>query len=266
MAKESQEREVGAEEQAEVQTSEKETDTQTVSKVKDTVSKENQGKEEGSESQESKDTKTYTDEEVQKKVKAEAATLAQSMKDRELKPLYAQLDTATKRIGDLETKAEKEADLVQLAQNEASELKGWKEQGIDEGTIKDFQKEKRVLIEATSKSKEGWKTLEKEKEKIGEDSHRNTALRLAIQYGLENGEEIIKTLGSFIEKIKAGESPAEMELLALKASLQPKEKQEPKKPPAKKIDSSLPSAGGGVDMKNMTPDQKVETGLKKLRK
>ncbi len=233
--------------------SEQEQETE-VSPTEETVSEEEKGGETPS--------KTYSEEEhlsiLEDRVKKEAHAIT----DKALKTYQEKDEVSRKRIAEFETNAKNAKRESELRQIESEERKQWTDDGIPESAIRDFHASVRAHDKEVS-GKNKWVAGIQEAYKTFEvDQAHNHSLKMAIQYGLENGEELIKGLNSLVEKIKVGKTDSERELLALRESLKKGEK----KPQAKKVDSSLPTAPGGVDMSKATPEEKVDYGLAKLKK
>lgn len=252
MPKVAVEQKLSSEEQV-IPASEQEQETE-VSSTKETVSKEKEGGETPS--------KTYSEEELETILEERVQKEAQSITDKALKTYQEKDEVSRKRIAEFETNATNAKRESELRQIEGKELKEWVDEGVPENAIRGFQQERRAFNKWVGEVQDAYKAFESDKGTLASDSASNHALKLAIQYGLENGAELINGLDALVEKIKEGKTPSERELLALRESLKKGEK----KPQAKKPDSSLSTAPGGIDMSKATPGERVSAGLAKLAK
>ncbi len=95
-----------------------------------------------------------------------------------------------------------------------------------------------------------------DQESIKKESNTNTALKLAIKYGLEDGDKVLKGLEVFIKAIGEG-TESEMELKALRHSQKPK---------GHVPDSGIRSGTAGKDTGKMSASELLEHGFKEINK
>lgn len=195
-----------------------------------------------------------TEEETLKRIDSEAQSIAakatQTYQDK-VKDLEKQLSDMT----NASTKRQRDAE---LARQEGKELDEWGE--ISEVTVKDFQKTRREYETYVDTVSEAYAQFQIEQETMKKERNSNFALKLAIKYAMENGDEVIQRLDSFIKEIGEG-TESEMELKALRFSLL-------KQPEKKKhvTDSTRRSAPGGENENKLKGDDAVKRGLEKMRK
>ncbi len=184
--------------------------------------------------------------------------LAQQITAKATQTLQDRITTLTKENKEISAASRQKEEEARLAAQEGREIESWG----DTPEARELHAERRSL-KKDKEEQESW--LEEVKDAYAvfqTDSRENTALKLALQYGLPNGETLIKGLDSFIKTISEAKTDSEMELMALKLSYQPKEKPEKKHI----TDSSIRSAPGGKDRSKMSPEDKVSEGLGKLAK
>ncbi len=187
--------------------------------------------------------KVYSEAEVDKLAKS----LADSMTAKSMTTYQKTVEGLQAKIA----KFEKAAEEMELARLEGREKEEWG----DTPAVGDFQKERRKqnawiaeIVQKYQSETEKWEAGQKK-------LNASKSLKLAIEYGLPNGKEIIKQLENFIKEIGEG-TEAEMELRALRASLNPKaEKRTTAKP-----DSNRLSAIGGKDWGKATSEELIVEG------
>ncbi len=153
--------------------------------------------------------KVYSEAEVDKFAKS----LADSMTAKSMTTYQKTVEGLQAKIA----KFEKDAEEAELARLEGREKEEWG----DTQAVGDFQEKRRKqnawiadIARKYEAETEKWEAGQKE-------INASKSLKLAIEYGLPNGKEIIKQLENFIKEIGEG-TEAEMELRALRASLNPK--------------------------------------------
>ena len=197
-------------------------------------------------------TVTLTEDELRTRIQTEADRQA----NKSVQTYQKNLEEATRKIDELTSASEKREREAELARREGRELEEWG----DTPEVKEFHRTRREFDTWMSDVQSAYGTFKAEKENVQKESNANLALKLAIQYGMEGGEEVVKGLEDFIKVISEGKNPAEMELKALRDSL----KKTVKGDTPKRIvpDSSRKSAPGGFDLNKLHGDDALREGLK----
>jgi len=193
---------------------------------------------------------TPTEEEIRTRIQSEADRIAA----KSAITYQQKLEEATKKIANMENQAARDKAESELRAREGRELEEWG----DTTEVKEFHKERRdfnAWVAGVQTEYNKWQEEKKGVDKSVADAH---ALKLAIQYGMDNGEEIVKKLDSFVLEISEGKSEAERELKALRASIR-----RSKELPIHKPDSSRHSAPGAQDSNKLSGDDALEEGLKR---
>lgn len=198
---------------------------------------------------------SLTDREIAQQIEDRAQSIAgkasQTYQDQ-----VKELTRKNKELNDASGKRQRE---VELARREGEEIKEWG----DTPEVKDFQRTRREQTKEQDDFKSWFEEVQDAYVVFQGEQTKTTALKLAIQYGLEDGEKIVKQLEGLIKEISEGKNESDMELRAMRYSLRPKDKSGEKKHVP---DSSIRSAHGGRDIKTMSADDKVSAGLGKLAK
>lgn len=204
----------------------------------------------------------YSEADFNAQLEARSTTLAQSLKDRELKPIYAERDTLKQEVKDLKLKVEDR----QLNALEKAEREGWEAEGATAKDINDIHSERRRVINEGRKLEDARDGLRAEAEKVGKTSRATIIRELTLQYGLtEKEQEDVTKVGDSADGLELASSL--MEVAALKLS----NTRSPKKTVTKKPDSSINTAPGKVsghkpslaELQASTPqetDKKIKSG------
>lgn len=216
-------------------------------------------KAEASEGKGESQAKTYTEAEVQEMLKGR-----QSLKDKELKPLYKELEDMRVEAKKLKEEREREKAEAQLASQEKEEAEQWETEGVPEKTVKGFQETRRELA----------KKVADYNGKVPE-IRRATAYALAMESLKEilpDGEKTISVINDLLSGIAEGESEREMRALArVKAlelkgiSTQSTGVKPPENTPKKRPDPGASSAPGGIDLSKLSSKELLNMAYSKKK-
>ena len=196
---------------------------------------------------------------TQKRIQPDSQAQIRSEVDKAVNSYRDKLEESNRKVRDLEKTAEKAKKEIERAKLESQELDEWG----DTPEVRSIQEVRRRQEQTQEELDEVRAEAKGFLDAAEEKTRDSKALSLAIQYGLPNGEELLKTLSSFVEEISKGKTPSDMELIALKAALN---KPEGKKRFVHKPDSSKLTAPGGMDESKLKGSDAIRRGLEKLRK
>lgn len=187
------------------------------------------------------ETKMFPEDEVEKR----AFQKAQSLKDKELKPLYDELNATKKRIQEIERarlRAEEDAKQVIREKEEQARLE---ELGVPPESIEDFHKRTRTLSKRESALKEAEAEVRQLAQEANESAKKATVTDAVLKYAVKKHPELQAEIDSILEEIKDARDDREVGYI-----LQIRELGGGKKSEAKKIthkpDSSVTSSSSNV--------------------
>lgn len=184
--------------------------------------------------------------------------LAQQIAAKATQTLQDRVTTLTRENKEITAASRQREEEAKLAAKEGREIESWG----DTPEARELHVERRA-VKKDKEDQESWLEEVRDAYAIFQaDSRENTALKLALQYGLPNGKELIKGLDNFIKTISEAKTDSEMELMAVKLSYQPKEKPEKKHI----TDSSIRSATGGIDINKLDPSGMLVHGFNEILK
>lgn len=179
----------------------------------------------------------------EKELTDRATRLAQSMKDKELKEVYAKqhaLELELKQYRDSQESSKRKADREKTNAELKKELK---EADIPDTVISDFIRQRDDMEDREAKFKKDYEEAKSEMETFAKNMKDSMAWKYAIQYGIEGGEGAMKELQDYHDKIMEAETDEGMELRAIRH--RPNDEKKAKTPRTFKPDSSRTTGGPG---------------------
>jgi hypothetical protein len=225
-------------------------------------SKDAVSKRETSKRAESKEPRTYTDDEFDLEVEKRTNTRAQSLKDKELTPVYEERNKLRKENADLKKVVDrKQVDtLVNVLERDTED--GTAEE--DAPKVKDFGR-LRTLITRLRTLEDGEAGLEDTAKRQSEIERTQSAQLMALQHLLPDGDEFKSSYESLVKSLMECKTEREMELTLKVLGKKTAGDTENNNPP-RRTDSGRSTGHGGSDQSRMTPEEKIEAGLKQLKK
>lgn len=187
---------------------------------------------------------------------------AQSMKDKELAPVYTELKNARQELTKLRVRLTEKQQSAELDRKEQAEQQVWGE--IPE--VGRFQDERRELLRERQSLVQDKIASERVADGLQAVAKRQEAVELAMQHLLPGGEEAVSRLGEFVSALMEAETPREMALLAQVKGSELKAEADQKRDKKQKIDSSVHSAGGGLSVDKLSPSEKIAVGLEQAKR
>ncbi len=218
------------------------------SKETETVSKKETKETEVKEKEVGEEPITFkTQAELDKHVDEIAKRLAQGMKDKELKPVYDEMQKHKRDKELLELRLSDKAEDTKLSKLEKAEL----EEHGDIVEVRDTQEVRREAIKLGRANRDKSKELEATASQLQEIQKLQDAFVLTDKFFLPEDEEYLSKREAFAKKLASAETQKERELILENEELKMHTEVEPK-PRKPRPDSSLPSAPGGADFNKMS--------------
>ncbi len=204
-----------------------------------------------------------TEEEYDTHLTKEASRIAQGMKDKELKPVYDQLQQLKKDNKTLQNKVADKQELDTLTRLQGKQKEDWG----DTPEVGEFQEEVTKTIKLRQQLRDRENELNERLAITEAADHKVTALQKAIAFFLPEDKGFISQIEELTEELSKATSDREIDLiLQLREARVKASAESPEKPKRTKPDSSIHSAPGGIDVSKLSPDAKIQLGLDKLRK
>jgi hypothetical protein len=186
---------------------------------------------------------------------------AQSMKDKELASVYAELRNARKELDELRDARVEKASAEALAGRETAEQQAW---GKTED-VGQFQTERRDLMARQQQLSQDTAGSRQVADRLQAEAKRQEATALAFKHLLPDDGVVISRVETLVKALMEAETPREMALLAQAKGKEmrlegEKNRQRPK------IDSSIHSAGGGLNVEKLSPSDKIAVGLEQVKR
>ena len=204
--------------------------------------------------------KTYTEAEVELIKKG-----GQSLKDKELKSVYKELETARSEAAQIKREHETKVQEARLLSHEKVETEQWADEGVPEGSIKTYHEAVRDLARRIV-----------EYNQLIPEVRQGKAFTLALgslKEILPDGEKVVSVITDFLSSLNEAESEREMKALARMKTLelktlqgQPAKDAEEDKSKHQRPDSGAHTAPGGVDLSKLDDLQLISRGLEKARR
>lgn len=198
-----------------------------------------------------------TQAELDEYIKKAATPLAQSMKDKELKSAWDEVQALKKESASLKRQMEYKADDSKLAKQEALELA----QLGDTEEVKELQDVRRDVIKIGRENKIREKELADKEEHLTSVELKQNAFEKALKLFLPEDKGFITEIEAFTNRLQEATTQREMDLIYSMEEARIKAKAEAPKPKRPKPDLNTPSAPSGTFAG--TPAELIADGLKR---
>lgn len=228
--------------------------------AEETTGKVEEGKEEKEKKEEVKPITFSTQDELDQHVDKKARSLANSIADKSTIKLQTRISELTSELSKVKDAKEDSAISKLLA--------SLKEQGEDENKVVDFGNAVKDIVDRERKLRDKETDWNDKHEKATQSARDVNAFTEALSLLLpEDDSGFVSNLSALAKRISSAETEKEKALIIEleKAKLERLVEGTPKENKKPKPDTHVGTVPGGVDTSKLSPKEKIDEGLKKLR-